>query len=484
MADQKAPGSEKNKNNIIKEVINKALEIEPKTEDLVITDDETHRALGPDEVEVNNATYESQLININKGTKTHAINKLNNVTVKGNFVRTRLSGSILKFGYLYSAHNKTAQISITVVLAIIFGILGVILLQNTGLYDYGLASIPMALGRLSYFLILKETANQQQAYVVFNILFWLLYFVANIPLIIFGYFKVGKRFTELSTYFLLVSTLTSIGFGFIPQIENFFLFSNLSVNAHQALAQYNIPVVLWNYGADSASIIGVFVYSIAYSVVLSWVYASLLIINSSTGGFDFFGMWYALKKYKDVGKILGYINLMCFLIAIIIGSYVPASIALEDYLNSVSSTNPEFVDPKVSPWSVSLLLNPNFVFSVIANLIFTFLLGIYFPKYKISKVEIYSAKVNEIVSKIKESEKPFTVSIINLTGGYSGKSQTMLVTTCMFIDSPYLLKLIRSVDKDCLVTVNFINNVDGYVYLADNNEKKKDKKRLLGRSKK
>lgn len=122
--------------------------------------------------------------------------------------KIKLSQSFLHFSILHRVSNFKIQVLLTIVLALLFSFFGVILIQNTGLYGMGIEGISQGFARLGTFLIsyLNKGENaKQKAYIAYNILFWVITLVLNIPLLILAYFKVGKRFFKLTTIFMIAS---------------------------------------------------------------------------------------------------------------------------------------------------------------------------------------------------------------------------------------------------------------------------------------
>ncbi|MCU9932229.1 hypothetical protein NW733_06360 [Mycoplasmopsis felis] len=91
-------------------------------------------------------------------------------------------------------------------IGIIASISGVLLLQNTGLYALGAEAIGESFGNLVYYL--------KDSKILFDIIFWIMYFIFNIPLFILSYLKISKisldiictlySFTHFQVYYLLV----------------------------------------------------------------------------------------------------------------------------------------------------------------------------------------------------------------------------------------------------------------------------------------
>jgi len=106
------------------------------------------------------------------------------------------------------------------------GVVILFFLQNTGLYNTGLSAIVQGTARLVQTVLKLNGVDATTVATIYNILFWCLYFVLNIPLFIFGYFKIGKTFTLLTVVFAATNSLTGFCLSYIPGIDQILLFGN------------------------------------------------------------------------------------------------------------------------------------------------------------------------------------------------------------------------------------------------------------------
>jgi uncharacterized membrane-anchored protein YitT (DUF2179 family) len=208
------------------------------------------------------------------------------------------------------------------------------LLKNTGIYNSGLSGFLQGVSRFIYVLIYKNI-GKKQADASFNILFWGIYLLFNIPLLIFSWFKVGKTFTKITFVFLAVNTLVGIGISFIPGIGNVFLFGNTlphgadnQQNVFSQYGVYNIPFYFdggdqyFNVQYDSSKSLMLLIYGLAYGLFSAASYSVLYIIGGCSGGMDYISIYYATKKHKPLGATLVLINSISLILGVIIGSYI------------------------------------------------------------------------------------------------------------------------------------------------------------------
>lgn len=138
-----------------------------------------------------------------------------NVKIQGNLVRVHLSGSFLKFQAIYKVKKLYLQLLILSVIAFFWGLLGVVFVQFSGLYDIGIASISQGLARLADYLI-RSNKVSVDADTIYNVIFWLSQILINIPLFVLGWYKISKKFTLLTLYFVVVSNVFGFAFSYIP----------------------------------------------------------------------------------------------------------------------------------------------------------------------------------------------------------------------------------------------------------------------------
>ncbi|SYV97014.1 Uncharacterised protein, partial [Mycoplasmopsis edwardii] len=103
------------------------------------------------------------------------------------YSRRKIKTSILILGFLYKIHKPYQKMIVLALIAIIASFLGVLFLQNVGLYALGIESLGQAIGNLLYYTTGSKT--------LFDIAFWVIFFLLNIPLFILSYFKISKHFT-------------------------------------------------------------------------------------------------------------------------------------------------------------------------------------------------------------------------------------------------------------------------------------------------
>ncbi|WP_052663607.1 YitT family protein [[Mycoplasma] testudinis] len=411
-------------------------------------------------------------------------------TFNASLKRARLTSAILRFSNLYGPKKLWTRMLIVSIASLLMGFVTLILVQNTGIYNFGLSSFTQGLARLTFVkLALNPEVPSATVEAAFNIVFWMVYLVMNIPLIIFSYFKLGKRFTILSIIYVVLNNLFGLALGFIPNVSNIVVFTNandsqiltdLTKNlvSHPENAQFLtdnfkgalrfIPVI-WGYGPDASKAIGLLFYGVVFAVVVGIFYTVIFVTGGCTGGADFISQWFANAKQKSIGGILLYVNTAVLIIGVLLGSYIPGSLVLDNIPANV--LNPTTGLPvKDFAWGAPLYFSPNLVTTLFAAVIFGALMDSWFPRYRLARVEIFTDKIKDIRDLLINDKNPHSLSIQDIIGGYSMDKRQIIVTISMYIEVPRLIRLIRTVDKNCLLSITTIRGIDGYVYITESTE--------------
>ncbi|RMX35789.1 YitT family protein [Mycoplasmopsis fermentans] len=137
--------------------------------------------------------------------------------------RSKVKQSFLHFGSLYRVKKLRWQVLLSVLIGLIFGLGQFLLIQITGLYNLGLDAFCQSVARIAKHFITDDNWKNN----IYNLLFWTVNLLANIPLFILGYKKVNKRFGFLTIIFMTTATIFGLIIGFIPGSENWFIFTKI-----------------------------------------------------------------------------------------------------------------------------------------------------------------------------------------------------------------------------------------------------------------
>lgn len=380
--------------------------------------------------------------------------------------RIKIKEKLLHLSILHNINKFWQQLIGVAFLSLFFAFFGMIFIQNTGLYGFGVDAISHGSARLAATLAIKKGLSEQSARIIFNVLFWAVNFIINIPLFIFATKKINYNFGVLTMFFMLFATIFGISLSSIPGSENWFIMGNPLNTEWLAKSRNIIQITTWSHQDDATKQVSIIFYGILWAIVQAVIAVALLIINSSTAGFDILVVWYSRKKFKNLGNIYIIFHIISLLLSNFIGTYIPASIS---YPSSVT---------KINPWNVELFFNVSFTSSFFMILVNGLIVDILFPKYKLVKLEIYTNKVEEILENLYSLEhKKFAISINQLKGGFRKNTQNVLIINTLYIDAVTAVEIVGKIDHDAMIYIYDIKKMLGHMYISNqinSNNKKID----------
>ena len=116
----------------------------------------------------------------------------------------KFKSSMLKFSVLYNEEYRFRKILITILLATFVSIATIFFIKNSGLFSAGISGVLQGVARLvNNSLLDSGVVTPEVADIIFNVLFWGLTAVINIPLVIFAYKKISKQFAIITIIYIL-----------------------------------------------------------------------------------------------------------------------------------------------------------------------------------------------------------------------------------------------------------------------------------------
>jgi uncharacterized membrane-anchored protein YitT (DUF2179 family) len=224
-------------------------------------------------------------------------------------------------------------------------------------------------------------------------------FLVNIPLLVLGWKGVSKRFAIYTFISVLVQTTV---LSFIPKID----IGDLS----------NDTLVL--------AVIGGAISGIGIGGALKF--------GVSTGGFDVISQFFSLKKGISVG---------------LIGSTVNISIAIIGGLIMIFGGKKGIAFQVIS-------------YTILRIIITDLVLDSIHKSYRFLKVEIFTPEYESISRNIIETVHR-GVTMVNIQGAYTKKTQYSCVTIVSGYELPLIKKIIKEIDPKAFVVVSSVKSVSG-----------------------
>ncbi len=360
--------------------------------------------------------------------------------------KKEFKSSLIKLMKPYSTTKKRIIFPLIILLGLISAIATLFFVQNTGLFSMGITGVLQGIAKIVRASIFD---NPKLALIIYNLLFWLLYFILNIPLFIFAYYKISKKFSMLTLVYVCATQIFGLSLSFIPGINNIFIFGNTTDNTINS----SVNIIEW---ANANLVIPLFFYASSQGVILGFAYSVLYMIGSSTGGTDIVTFYYAKVKNISISKLLVLFNSICIILSSILGTIVPLFI---------KGTYHEYF-PNNASKILQSIFSPNLMFSIIIAIIISTLVGILFPKNRVIQINIYSQKVDELQKKLISLGYQHFLTINNTIGGYSWTAEQNIETICLYFQLPEIVSTIRSVDSEALIITQKLSDIDGKIMVV------------------
>lgn len=275
----------------------------------------------------------------------------------------------------------------------------------------GVSGISQTITTFLYLCGLNLTVSEE------HLLFSILYFVINVPVIVLAFFGIGKRYTLLT----LINVVETSIFTELLKPENVEIIYQISqyVNAHGGL----LARVIFGGVCTGMST------AIAFKGDLS------------TGGIDVVAYWIALKKRTSVGK---YAALM----------------------NGVTLTLYTILSCSLDGWGDKQLVGEHFaraVFSLVYLFVTALVVDRIHTRNKKVKLQIISSQ--EEMGQFLISHIPHAATMIKGTGVYSGTERYIFDIVISSYELSSAIKLIKQEDETAFIEVLPLTQVEGRFYM-------------------
>ena len=250
------------------------------------------------------------------------------------------------------------------------------------------------------------------SYITGNNVISIAYFVVNIPIVIFAFFKIGKRFA--------IHTAVNVGLSSLF----IFLFSNSGLTDTIA----NSPLI-----ADHV-LVRVLFGAVSVGVSSAIAYRG----DVSCGGIDVFSYYFALRKSTSIGKYGIMIN------GVIIVTY---SIIL---INSAGTTGWEY-------GVIALFFSIMYLF--VANLVVDAI------NLRNKKIQVQIITTSEYLAPVLIANFPHGATVVNGEGAYSHTNRKIIYMVVSSSQVNSVVSLARKVDRNAFITVTALVQVYGNFFI-------------------
>jgi len=238
------------------------------------------------------------------------------------------------------------------------------------------------------------------------------YFALNVPILVFAYFKIGKKFAIITLFNVGLSSL------FIQMFKNVQL-------AH------DIAQLLAEEGLHTARVL--------FSAISIGLASSIAFRNEvSCGGIDVISYYFSLRKSTSVGKYATMLN------SAIIVTYTVLSIIYNGGSNMALS-----------------ILNMLFSFLYL----FMVMLVVDFVNIRNKKVQIQIITSVHDISYVLIANFPHSTTTVQAKGGYSHQDKTVVYMVVSSNEVKRVITLVKKVDEHAFVTVTSLIQAYGNFFI-------------------
>ncbi|AFO51601.1 hypothetical protein MHLP_00105 [Candidatus Mycoplasma haematolamae str. Purdue] len=351
----------------------------------------------------------------------------------------------ISFQYFWSLKNTKIKWVWVAILSITSGALNYFLVEKAGIFSPGMQSIWQSIARL-----VKGVGGTQDKTVYVSI-FWGLNAITNIGLSIATVKAIGKGMTQLSVIYIIGSALTGVALSYIPSSDTFYIFSNPFKGQQQSGQQSNgeSKFLIWEHITCPASqpqsqsqsttigngILVLFMYAITFSLLNSIVSSLLYAMGGCGGGVDWIIFYLFKTRSYFANKLMFYAGIGFSSFSYIVGSYIPWAVSCKQEASVVASN----------------FFSPMFFAMILAILVRRVTFNLFYPRFKFVNVKIFTNMYLEIRQALIDVKFPHSFTIVPSFGSYRLKSQAQLEFICLLIELQELVKIVRSIDKNCFI---------------------------------
>lgn len=317
---------------------------------------------------------------------------------------------------MYARKTIKKRLWLTALASVLMAVGYTFFIQKADVFNTGTSGFSIGLSK-----ILCASLGKPNLFMLF---YWLLYVLTNLPLVIFSYLKIGKKFTSITLMNILLSSALGLFMSYTPGLKDFNIFKMISDESIRKI---------------SYTIIGGFIYAFGVGLVF--------VSGASAGGTDFIATYYSAKRNKPLGPLLLVIGLSTLAISVFMGEFLAKGIE--------------------GDWSFYNMMNLEMVLSILFMVMTTMIVNRVYPKNRKVSINVVTNKPEEIFKKLVESGYKHSITESTARGMYSKQERTLLFTVCTFIEHLSVISIIAEIDKNAFVVTEQVQQITGPFYIQD-----------------
>lgn len=279
------------------------------------------------------------------------------------------------------------------------------LINRAGLYTNGLSAFAQLIAKFiaAPYTDLAQKEEEQALW------FYPLFAAINIPIIIWGFLKVGFRFT--------VYTIIYMGF-------------QIGINTLLTLIPNSFQI-LGNQSSPSNLLPRTFIFAALAGLIYGAGIGILFKTGGSSGGMDFISTYISMKRKYSIATIIRNTNIIIVVIVLM--------------LDGIFIQHNNFID--------NILTKPFFIATIVYIYVSAFIMNRVYPKYMLMTVFIISIELQQIKNDIYRNNYLRGGNVWNVKGLYSGNEYKMMMTTMSLLEYNFLKSKIIEIDPKVFMVI-------------------------------
>ena len=249
------------------------------------------------------------------------------------------------------------------------------------------------------------------------VVFYTIGFGLNVPLLLFSYYKIDKKYTVWTAFSIFMYTFWGLFYNI--KDESF----------RQVIKNLEGHIISGNEEARVTKV-EFYLTALVAGIIMGTITSFLWKRGISGGGLDIIYTYLAIRYRKPLHVLT-----------------IPVSIAIVTvnvFTNTVILRNEQIGDKPIYVFFF-LVNSAMFAYS------YSFILDYFYPKFDIVTLVVFSEKIEEIKTKMKDFKR--TGTIFEGTGLYKRKKIHVVFITTTYLEKTLLVKLIHKADPNVFITI-------------------------------
>ncbi len=292
-----------------------------------------------------------------------------------------------------------------------------------------------------------------------NTLYFIYFFIFNLPLLVFSIIKLSWRFSIKTLIFIFSQIIFNFIISHIPYINPSDF--HILINYHDFIysnstdpAPLSITYQIW-----------LFIFAIIGSLSYGYACSLAYYVNASTGGTDFASMYISVKHNKSIGNINLYINFAILIIIMLMSTF---NLQMKDFTEHLYPwTSKSGSTMTIQQYRLMYFFGPTLFASLLFILLQSFVINHSYPKYQYRTLFIITKKSDDIIKSMRDSAvvlNDISVwDVINsrLDTKEQSKGYKIVMSTITLLEYRNVKYAINRCDKDARIFLQKVDRIAG-----------------------